>query len=157
METKTLVITSSAFINEGPMPARYTCDGDGINPPLQIEGLPANTVTLALIAEDPDAPKGIFDHWIEWNIDPIKEIKEDSNPGISGNNSAGKTGYHAPCPPAGTHRYFFYIFALDTDIDLPAGADKTALQQEMEGHIIAQGNIMGTYKRPSQNPHHDHH
>lgn len=147
METKTLTITSPAFMHEGAIPSKYTCDGDNINPPLQIAGLPENTITLALIVEDPDAPKGIFDHWIVWNIDPIETIKEDSRPGISGTNSMGKTGYSGPCPPNGTHRYFFYVLALDTDIDLAAGADKTALQQAMEGHIIAQGSIMGTYKR----------
>lgn len=147
METKTLAITSTAFINEGPIPSKYTCQGDNINPPLQIAGLPENTVTLALIAEDPDTAKGIFDHWIVWAIDPVDTIEEDSNPGISGSNSAGKTGYHGPCPPSGTHRYFFYIFALDTDVDLPVGADKTRLQEAMEGHIIAQGSIMGTYKK----------
>ncbi|MDR3680178.1 MAG: YbhB/YbcL family Raf kinase inhibitor-like protein [Flavipsychrobacter sp.] len=145
METKQITITSTAFENEGTIPAKYSCTGEEINPPLHIGDLPDGTVTLSLMVEDPDAPKGIFDHWIVWNIDPIHEIKEGSNPGISGKNGKGKTGYHGPCPPDDTHRYYFYVFALDTDIDLEAGAGKTDLQAAMEGHIIGQGSLMGRY------------
>jgi Raf kinase inhibitor-like YbhB/YbcL family protein len=147
VETQTLKVTSPAFEHEGTIPARYTCDGAEVNPPLHISGIPDNTVSLAIIAEDPDAPKGVFDHWLVWNIDPANTVEENSTPGITGQNGAGKRGYHGPCPPSSTHRYFFYVFALDTDIDLPAGSDKSSLQQAMERHIIAQGSIMGTYKR----------
>jgi len=147
METKQMTVTSPAFESEGSIPSKYTCDGEEINPALHIADIPAEAITLALIMEDPDAPKGIFDHWIVWNIDPIANIPENSRPGISGKNSAGKTGYHGPCPPNGEHRYFIYVFALDADIDLPAGADKVALRDAMEGHIIGQGSLMGVYGR----------
>ena len=146
METRTLTITSTAFQNEGNIPAKYTCDGEEVSPPLHIEGIPEGTVSLALKVEDPDAPGGTFDHWLVWNIDPVADIAEGGRPGISGKNSAGKTGYHGPCPPSGSHRYYFYVFALDTDIDLPAGADKDALNRSLEAHIIAQGSIMGRYQ-----------
>ncbi|MGN6567516.1 MAG: YbhB/YbcL family Raf kinase inhibitor-like protein [Flavipsychrobacter sp.] len=150
METKELSISSPAFENEGNIPEKYSCDGEEVNPPLSIDGLPQETVTLAMIVEDPDTSRGVFDHWIVWNIDPTNEIQEDSRPGISGRNGAGKTGYHGPCPPNGSHRYFFYVFALDTDVDLPAGAGKEELQRAMEGHIIAQGSLMGRYERKKQ-------
>lgn len=147
METVKLKITSPAFEYDGNIPAKYTCDGEEVNPPLFIDGIPEEAITMALIVEDPDAPKGIFDHWVVWNIDPISPIDENSRPGISGKNSAGKTGYHGPCPPDGVHRYYFYLFALDTEIDLPAGTDKEALRRAMEGHIVAHGSTMGRYKR----------
>lgn len=146
-ETGNLIIASPAFNNEGEIPSKYTCDGEDINPPLQIDEIPKEAVTLALIAEDPDAPKGTFDHWLVWNINPNSTIDENSIPGISGNNSAGKTGYHGPCPPKGSHRYYFTVFALDASLDLPAHADKKALQEAMQPHIIAKGSIMGRYER----------
>lgn len=147
MEVQEMKISSKAFSNEGTMPAKYTCDGDEVSPPLHIEGIPQGTITMALIAEDPDAPKGTFDHWLVWNIDPVSDIEEGGRPGISGKNGAGKTGYHGACPPNGSHRYFFYLFALDTDLDLPAGATRQELQAAMEGHIIGQGSLMGRYQR----------
>lgn len=150
METNALNITSPAFKNEGDIPTRYTCDGEELSPPLHIDQIPEQTRTLALIAEDPDAPQGTFDHWIAWNIQTQAIIAEGERPGISGHNSAGKTGYHPPCPPDGTHRYYFYFFALDTAIDLPAGASKEELKQAMEGHIIARGDIMGHYGRTGE-------
>lgn len=149
METadNALIITSTAFTHEGDIPVRYTCDGEGINPPLTIAHIPEHAKSLAIIAEDPDAPKGTFDHWVVWNIDPGTTISEDTNPGISGNNGAGKTGYHPPCPPSGIHRYFFYVYALDAALDLPVGADKETVKLTMQPHIIAGGSIMGRYSR----------
>lgn len=146
-EISDLIISSPAFNNEGDIPAKYTCDGEEINPPLQIAEIPKEAITLALIVEDPDAPKGTFDHWLVWNIKPNSTIDENSIPGISGSNSAGKTGYHPPCPPSGSHRYYFNLFALDTSLDLPAHADKKALQNAMQSHIVAKGSIMGRYQR----------
>jgi len=146
MRTKQLTISSDAFVHGGMIPENYGCHGQGDNPPLRIEGLPEETVTLALIAEDPDAPKGVFDHWLVWNIDPVTHIDSGKNPGISGTNSAGKTGYHPPCPPTGSHRYYFYVFALDTALELPAGAGREELEDAISQHIIAQGHIMGHYK-----------
>jgi Raf kinase inhibitor-like YbhB/YbcL family protein len=97
--------------------------------------------------EDPDAPNGTFDHWIAWNIAPEKKIQENRALGTGGKNSFGKTGYGGPCPPSGTHRYYFKIYALNTSIDLLAGSDKKALLQAMEGHIMASGELMGKYAR----------
>jgi Raf kinase inhibitor-like YbhB/YbcL family protein len=145
--TLQLAISSPAFNYEENIPAKYTCDGEGVNPPLHIENIPETAQTLALIVEDPDAPKGTYDHWVVWNIKLASNIKEDSNPGISGNNSAGKTGYHPPCPPKGAHRYYFHVYALDTHLDLAPGSTKADLQQAMKEHILAKGTIMGRYER----------
>ena len=142
-----LKITSTAFTHESNIPAKYTCDGEEISPPLAIEFIPDETQTLALIVEDPDAPKGVYDHWVVWNIDTASTIGENTNPGISGKNSAGKTGYHGPCPPSGSHRYYFNLFALDAWLDLPAGAGKKELEEAMQSHVIAKGSIMGRYAR----------
>jgi Raf kinase inhibitor-like YbhB/YbcL family protein len=98
--------------------------------------------------EDPDAPRGNFYHWVVWNIPPsTKKIGEGDRPGVSGENSFGKTGYGGPCPPSGTHRYYFKIFALDTELDLQAGADEKKLKNAMQGHVIAEGELMGKYQR----------
>ena len=149
MATKSngLVVQSVAFSHKGHIPPKYTCEGEDINPPLEIENFPKETKTLALIVEDPDAPRGVFDHWLVWNIPPNKPIDENSVPGISGRNSFGKMGYGGPCPPSGTHRYFFKIFALDTSLDLPVGANKNALLEAMHDHVIASGEIMAHYKK----------
>jgi len=147
IKTGTLLISSPAFQHEEFIPSKYTCDGENINPSLEIDHIPEGTETLALIMEDPDAPKGTFDHWLLWNIFPKSPIMENSIPGISGTNGAGKTGYHGPCPPSGSHRYYFYVFALDAKLDLEVGADKKALQEAMKPHILAKGNLMGRYQR----------
>jgi Raf kinase inhibitor-like YbhB/YbcL family protein len=145
--TQVLIISSSAFENEGVIPSKYTCDGEEINPPLKIDQIPEGTKTLALIVEDPDAPNRTFDHWLVWNIPLTNSINENSNPGISGTNSGGKTGYYSPCPPSGYHRYYFNVFALDRSLDLKAGENKTKLKAAMEPHILAQGSLMGRYQR----------
>ena len=146
-EKATLKLTSPAFEHEGHIPVKYTCQGDDINPPITIEGTPKETASLALILEDPDAPGGIFDHWIVWNIQPTKTIKEDRIPGRIGKNSRGQYSYTGPCPPSGTHRYFFKVYALDTTLDLKGDVDKKLLEQAMQGHIIAYGELMGLYKK----------
>lgn len=138
---------SAAFSHKGHIPPLYTCEGKDINPPLEIREIPEGTVTLALIVEDPDAPGGVFDHWIVWNIPPAEVIAENSNPGISGTTSFGRTGYGGPCPPSGEHRYFFKVYALDTELDLPAGSGKQKLISGMKGHILAEGVIMGVYQK----------
>jgi len=142
-----LIVTSSAFKNEGVIPSKYTCDGEDINPPLNVENIPDGTQSLAIIVEDPDAPKGIFDHWVVWNVPPESIIEENRIPGISGKNSAGKTGYHGPCPPSGFHRYYFHVFALDSSLKVPGGIDKEQLQAAMKPHILSKGTLMGKYKR----------
>lgn len=146
-EPDTLVISSTAFEHQGSIPVQYSCEGQGVNPPLTIEQIPHGTQSLAIVAEDPDTSKGTFDHWLVWNIPHNAQIAEDSVPGISGTNSSGKTGYHPPCPPDGSHRYFFYVFALDTELDLAAGAGKKDLQLAMKNHILASGILMGRYEK----------
>jgi Raf kinase inhibitor-like YbhB/YbcL family protein len=146
-EINKLLISSPAFENEGDIPSKYTCDGEDINPQLTVDNIPENTKTLAIIVEDPDAPKGTFDHWLVWNVPPESIIEENRISGISGTNGAGKTGYYGPCPPSGTHRYYFHVFALDSSLDLQGGIDKKTLQNAMDSHIVAKGTLMGHYKK----------
>lgn len=143
----TLLISSPSFDFEGHIPAKFTCDGEEVNPHLTIRHIPEETKSLALIMDDPDAPGGVFDHWLVWNIPPQETITENSVPGIQGKNGAGKAEYHGPCPPSGTHRYFFNIFALDTLLDLKPGATKKQLEDAMQGHIVGTGELIGLYSR----------
>ena len=145
--TSSLVVSSSAFRDGEMIPVEFSCDGEHVNPPLSISKIPDGTQTLAIIVEDPDAPKGTFDHWLVWNIPVSSSIPANTNPGISGVNGAGKTGYHGPCPPSGTHRYFFHVFALDSRLELFAGETRKALEAAMEPHIIGKGTLMGRYAR----------
>ena len=145
-----LQISSPAFEHNGYIPAQYTCDGRDINPPLLIENVPAHSKSLALIVDDPDAPMGIWVHWALWNINPeTKEIKENSIPAGAkqGLNDFRKHNYGGPCPPSGTHRYFFKLYALDTTLNLSSNTTKSHLEQAMKGHIIEQTQIIGLYKR----------
>ncbi len=144
-KTQELIISSPAFAEGGDIPALYTCKGEDVNPELRIAGIPEDAVTLALIVEDPDAPGVTFDHWVVWNIERTAVIRERFNPGINGVNSAGRTGYHGPCPPSGKHRYYFRVYALDSHLDLSPGVDKAALQAAMEGHVLAEGVLMGRF------------
>lgn len=150
MEQEQFHIGSKAFEDGGVIPARYTCDGDGINPPLQFSNIPEGTQSLVLIVDDPDAPGGTYDHWLVWNIPPASEIPEGIQPGISGNNSDGKTGFHPPCPPDGEHRYFFYAYALSSNIEVPAGADRETLERAIQGHILANASLMGRYTKETK-------
>jgi hypothetical protein len=147
MPTARLTVSSPAFKNEESIPSRYSCDGENISPPLQIEGIPEEAQCLVLIMDDPDAPRGTFDHWLIWNMEPVTAIAEGSVPGTEGTNGFGKTGYGGPCPPSGTHRYFIKVYALSSNLDLPAGSDKKTLEQAIQPHIIAEGNLMGKYSR----------
>lgn len=142
-------ITSSAFQEGGSIPPKFTCDSAGTSPPLQIAEVPPGAKSLALIVDDPDAPSGLFTHWMVWNISPqTNAIAEGSTPkGVHGTNDFGKSGYGAPCPPSGTHRYHFKIFAVDRDLDLPSGAGRNQLDVAMKGHVVAQGELMGRYSR----------
>lgn len=144
-----LVLTSLAFENNGQIPSRYTCDGDGINPPLEIGSVPSNTKSLVLIMDDPDAPAGVWDHWVKFNIPPmVISIEEGSEPpGISGKGTRGNLSYGPPCPPNGGHRYFFRVYALDTMLNLSPGATKKDVEFGMAGHILAEGQLVGLYSR----------
>ena len=143
-------ITSSVFEAYQLIPLKYTCDGEDINPPLTIEGVPAKAKSLVLIVDDPDSPSGNWDHWLVWNIDPqTKEIKENSVPlkAILGTNDFNKLEYGGPCPGSGTHRYSFRVYALDNILNLEKGAGKSALEKAMASHILAQAELIGKYGR----------
>jgi Raf kinase inhibitor-like YbhB/YbcL family protein len=144
---KTLRVSSPTFDNNGFIPSRYTCDGKNVNPPLEIDNIPEETESLALIVDDPDAPMGTWDHWIVWNIRPVKRIEEDQVPGTEGLNDFNKHSYGGPCPPSGTHRYFFKVYALDNTLELNQDSRKKDLEKAMEPHIIGKGVIIGQYKR----------
>jgi Raf kinase inhibitor-like YbhB/YbcL family protein len=142
-----LIITSPAFQNNGTIPKKYTCDGEDINPPLRIEKIPEGSRSLVIIFDDPDAPRGTWVHWVVWNISPTEEIKEDNVPGIEGINDFNRHAYGGPCPPSGTHRYFFKIYALDDELDLDSNSRKGDILKAIEGRIIAKGEIIGLYSR----------
>ncbi len=162
-------VTSSAFPHNGRIPEKYTCDPTSsetsrgkpdISPPLEISGVPAGAKTLALIMHDPDAPRaGGWTHWVQFNIPvngnaeqiesyKVTSFKEGEEPqGTSGKGTGGNSSYLGPCPPSGTHRYFFTAYALDTELALKEGATKTELESAMSGHIIAKGELIGLYSR----------
>ena len=158
MAPSTLTLTSSAFAEGASIPPRFTCDGDrSVSPALSIGGVPEGTKSLALIMDDPDVPKqlhadGVFDHWGLFNISPdTREIPEGKSVGIAGANGAGKNAYTGPCPPPqyepSEHRYVFKLYALDSELPLQAGAAKADVEKAMEGHIVAQAQLVGRYKR----------
>ncbi len=143
-------ITSTAFTNNQKIPSKYTCDGENITPPLQFADVPERTKSLALIVDDPDAPAKTWVHWVVFNINPkIKEIPEGGTPEGAqlGMTDSGQKEYHGPCPPSGIHRYFFKLYALDTTLDLPEGANKNETESKMTGHVIDSAQLVGIYKR----------
>jgi len=148
-------ITSSAFADGGLIPAKYTCDGADVSPPLQWDVVPEGAKSIAFICDDPDAPMGTWVHWVLFNLPAqAKDLAENIPPDKTlpdgakqGTNDFRRIGYGGPCPPSGTHRYFFKIYAIDTELDLEAGASKRQLLKAMDGHILAQGQLIGKYKR----------
>ena len=148
-------ISSSAFDEGGTIPLKYTCDGEDVSPPLEWSGVPEGAKTLVLISDDPDAPMGTWVHWVLFNLPAtVNNLPEDIPPmqtlesgAKQGMNDFRRIGYGGPCPPGGMHRYYFKIYALDTEIDLEAGAAKPEILRAMEGHILAQGQLMGRYSR----------
>lgn len=142
-------LSSSAFGPNESIPSQYTCDGADQSPPLTISDVPEGTVSLALIVDDPDAPRGDWVHWLVWNIDPATtDIAENSAPsGVQGTTDFNRTGWGGPCPPSGTHKYQFKLYALDATLDLDASARKAELESAMEGHILEQSMLVGTYQR----------
>lgn len=145
-------ISSSAFEEDGKIPEKYTCDGEDINPPIQITDYPSNTKCFVLIVEDPDAPAGNWIHWILFNI-PINkaEIAENESVegAVEGMTDFGKSGWGGPCPPSGSHRYYFRAYALDKTLDLQEGASKEQIEQEMQGHILDSAAITASFSRKS--------
>ena len=144
-----MTLTSPAFSEGDPIPIQCSCDGTDISPELIWSGIPEGTASLALIMDDPDAPVGLWVHWVLFNIpaDSPGLAEGVTGQGEDGQNSWKRTGYGGPCPPGGTHRYFFKLYALDIKLDLEAGATKEALENALEGHILAQVELMGTYSR----------
>jgi Raf kinase inhibitor-like YbhB/YbcL family protein len=143
-------ITSSAFQEGGTILEKFSKNGQNVNPELRIEGVPAEAKSLVLIVDDPDAPVGLFTHWLVWNIDPkTTEIVESSVPkgAMQGTNDFPGSGYDGPQPPSGTHRYYFKIFALDRTLDLKSGAKRREVDAAMRGHIVGEGQMMGRYSK----------
>ena len=148
-------LTSTAFQEGQPIPRQYTCDGINVSPPLEWSGTTSNAKTLAIICDDPDAPAGTWVHWVLYNLPGDKIGLVENVPttasvpggGLQGTNDFKKIGYGGPCPPSGTHRYFFKLYALDVGLSLKAGATKADVEKVMSGHIIGQAQLMGTYRR----------
>jgi Raf kinase inhibitor-like YbhB/YbcL family protein len=156
-KTVNILITSDAFLEGEAIPTKYTCDGDELSPDLRWSDIPPNTRSLALICEDPDAPSGTFTHWILFDLPPtVTELPEGvstaerlTNGAVQGQNDFKRIGYGGPCPPPNDseHRYYFRIYALDTELQLQAGARREDIVPAMVGHVLATGHLMGTYKR----------
>lgn len=143
-------VVNSAFNHNEKIPSKYTCDGENVNPPLQFLDVPAGAKSLVLIVDDPDAPTKTWVHWVVYDINrDVTEVEEDSVPegGIEGMTDFGKPGYGGPCPPSGTHRYFFKLYALDMALDPPQNATKQMVEEKMEGHIIKKAELIGFYSR----------
>jgi len=151
------ILTSAAFKDGAPIPGKYTCDGGDVSPPLTWSGAPAGTRSVALIADDPDAPGGTWVHWVLYNLPvEVSELPEniakveslDLGGARQGRNDFRRPGYGGPCPPPGpAHRYFFKLYALDTRLELKAGAQKKDVEAAMEGHVLGSAQLMGTYAR----------
>lgn len=145
-----VTVNSSAFSSNGKIPNNFTCEGANVNPPLRFNGIPANAKSLVLIVDDPDAPGGLFTHWLVWNINPtVRQIPPGSVPagGVQGTNDFGHPAYGGPCPPTGTHRYRFQVIAVDCKLDLRQGAKRPELDNAMTGHQLARGALTATYSR----------
>ncbi len=150
MKGSNMKITSSAFEHSNPIPSKYTCEGKDFSPPLQFSEVPTDAKSLVLICDDPDAPGRTWVHWTAWNIDPKqKQIEEGAVPdgAVQGLTSFGQVGYGGPCPPSGTHRYFFKLYALDNTLSIPYQAGKEDLEKVMVGHILVQAELIGTYSK----------
>jgi Raf kinase inhibitor-like YbhB/YbcL family protein len=152
----TLSLTTTAFATNGPIPARYTCDGEDRSPPLTWSDAPAGAAAFALIMDDPDAPRGVFTHWVLYNLPGDARELPEGVPGVErlpsgalqGMNDFGRVGYGGPCPPPGpAHRYRFTLYALDTALNLGPRATKQAMLDAMRGHVLAEGRLIGTYQR----------
>jgi Raf kinase inhibitor-like YbhB/YbcL family protein len=146
-------LTSSAFTQNQPIPARYTCDGANQHPPLTFAQVPEGVQSFALVVEDPDAPTRVFTHWLVYDLaSALRHLAEGEVPltCTDGVNDFGTLGYRGPCPPSGTHRYVFQLFALDTKLGLPEGTIKEDVLAKMRGHVLARAELVGTYIRSEQ-------
>jgi Raf kinase inhibitor-like YbhB/YbcL family protein len=144
----TLTVSSPDFGANAMIPAKFTCEGASTSPALHLGEYPSQTKSLAIIVNDPDAPmSGGFTHWVAFNIDPTQDIPQNFKGGVQGLNGAKKAGYIGPCPPSGTHHYHFMVYALDQRLELGSNTDKAELEKAMQGHILAQGDLVGLYKK----------
>jgi Raf kinase inhibitor-like YbhB/YbcL family protein len=152
-DTLALKLTSTAFEDGGMIPSKYTCDGANVSPPLAWSGVPGGAKSLALVVDDPDAPRGTWVHWVVYQIPATEKGFAEGAPDANssgvrqGTNDFGKQGYGGPCPPTGTHRYFFKLYALDGEPNLPQGVSKGQLLRAVEGHVLAEGQLVGRYQR----------
>lgn len=142
-----MTIRSSAFSENASIPKKYSCDGENVSPPLELKELPRNTESLVLICDDPDAPGKTFLHWLAYDIEPTGSIAEGQSVGTEGKNDFGKNGYGGPCPPGGTHRYYFRVYAVDTKLGIKPGASRADVESAMSGHVLDQAELMGRYAR----------
>ena len=141
-------LTSTAFEPGTDIPTRFTCDGQDVSPPLTLQDIPAGTASLVLLMDDPDAAGGTWDHWVAYDIPVMTDIPQGvPDLGTAGLNSWGRTGYGGPCPPRGVHGYVLTVYALETKLGLPAGADKPTVLQATDGHVLAEARLMGRYQR----------
>ncbi len=145
---KVLNVASKAFPDNGRIPGKYTCEGQNINPPLDVDDIPPEARSLACVIEDTDIPGKPFVHWLVWNIPISHHIHENEVPGDQGMNDFGFNCYGGPCPPSGTHHYLIKVYALDDLLDLREGSIRGAVEDAMRDHILAYGELRGTYKRP---------
>jgi Raf kinase inhibitor-like YbhB/YbcL family protein len=145
----TITVSSTAFTDGGAIPRRHTCDGEDVSPPLRFAGVPSGAQELALLVEDPDAPRGTFVHWVAWGLDPSDTtLEQGATPAGTGTNGFGRRGYGGPCPPRGApHRYVFTVFALSRRLDLRPGASADQLRRAVAGATIAEGRLIGRYGR----------
>lgn len=149
---RTVLVTSPAFPRDGAIPRAFSCDGGDVSPPIVIDHVPTEAVALALVVDDPDAPRGTWTHWTAWDLPPgTKRIAEGADlaklGGVEGTTTAGEIGYHGPCPPTGMHRYYFRVFALRERVGLPRGAPVEDVWAALAEKAIAYGEVMGTYAR----------
>jgi Raf kinase inhibitor-like YbhB/YbcL family protein len=143
-------LESDAFQNAQAIPSRHSCDGEDVSPPLRWTNVPVGTRSLGRLVDDPDAPGGVFTHWVAWRLDPTSDgLGEDEPAPSEGRNDFGTSGYRGPCPPPGRgrHRYVFRLYALDAELELDAGAAKAQLVQAIEGHVLTTAELVGTYER----------
>jgi len=148
-------IASAAFEDDGTIPSKYTCDGDDVSPPIEWSDVPADAKTVALICDDPDAPKKDFTHWVLFNVPPkagalrehVAAKRELPDGSRQGTNDFGKIGYGGPCPPSGTHRYRFTLYALDTQLSVPSSSTKKDVETAMKGHVLETAELVGAYVR----------
>lgn len=142
-----LVVTSPDFEHEGEIPTKFTCEGRDINPTLEIAEIPKGTKSIVVLMEDPDSRSATMNFWILWNLKPTGLIEEGTTSGVRGTNSVGKSSYLGPCPIAGTHRYFFKVYALDEMLNIDEDSDQWVVQEAMKTHMLASGEIMGWYRK----------